>query len=94
MPDSISPFDRPLTHISVFNIVYFSLIPLRLDAPGRDDNSTAGSFGYPSTVFKVVSERSGIALALRRLSVFFYFPSYITITYLLLYVLFTYAYFY
>ena len=29
MPDSISPFDRPLTHISVFHIVYFSLIPLR-----------------------------------------------------------------
>ena len=26
MPDSISPFDRPLTLISVFNIVYFSLI--------------------------------------------------------------------
>ena len=28
MPDSISPFDRPLTHKSFFNIVYFSLIPL------------------------------------------------------------------
>ena len=29
MPDSISPFDRPLTHKSFFNIVYFSLISLR-----------------------------------------------------------------
>ena len=28
MPDSISPFDRPLTHKSFFNIVYFSLISL------------------------------------------------------------------
>ena len=28
MDDSISPFDRPLTHKSFFNIVYFSLIPL------------------------------------------------------------------
>ena len=28
MPDSISPFDRPLTNKSFFNIVYFSLIPL------------------------------------------------------------------
>ena len=29
MPDSISPFDRPLTHKSFFNIVYFSLISLK-----------------------------------------------------------------
>ena len=29
MPDSISPFDRPLTHKLFFNIVYFSLISLR-----------------------------------------------------------------
>ena len=29
MPDSISPFERPLTHKSFFNIVYFSLISLR-----------------------------------------------------------------
>ena len=28
MPDSISPFDRPLTHKLFFNIVYFSLISL------------------------------------------------------------------
>ena len=28
LPDSISPFDRPLTHKSFFNIVYFSLISL------------------------------------------------------------------
>ena len=29
MPDSFSPFDRPLTYKSFFNIVYFSLISLR-----------------------------------------------------------------
>ena len=38
MPDSISPFDRPLTLISVFNIVYFSLISLRRDHPNNEGN--------------------------------------------------------
>ena len=31
LSDIVSPFDRPLTHKSFFNIVYFSLIPLRYD---------------------------------------------------------------
>ena len=30
MDDTISPFDRPLTHKIIFNIVYFSFIPLRV----------------------------------------------------------------
>ena len=38
LPDSISPFDRPLTHKSFFNIVYFSLISLR--PSGRFETNT------------------------------------------------------
>ena len=30
LPDTISPFDRSLTHKSFFNIVYFSLISLKV----------------------------------------------------------------
>ena len=32
MPDIVSPFERPLTHKSFFNIVYFSLISLRISS--------------------------------------------------------------
>ena len=42
MPDSISPFDRPLTHKSLFNIVCFPLIPLSLYPFTAIDHSSIG----------------------------------------------------
>ena len=43
MPDIISPFDRPLTHKSFFNIVYFTLISQDDENDQNDDSSLKGS---------------------------------------------------
>ena len=47
MPDSISPFDIPLTDKSFFNIVYFLLIPLR---PCVANLLAGDSFGEKSLI--------------------------------------------
>ena len=57
----LEPSDERLKEIP---IQYHSIYPL--DPPAKS-RTASGSYGYPSAIFKVISERDGVAYALRRM---------------------------